>query len=758
MATTKTTAKSTVLFTYNVKYYGALGDGTTDDTTAILAAFAACTSGGIVYFPAGTYLTTGTGLTVSNAKTIIKGDGNKASIILAPLSTANGININAADCALEDIGIDGRYASQSNSASQSQQCGVYVGSGAHRLRLTRVQIKNTCSHGVSNIGNGTDMLVEDSLITNLGLAASKVQATPSPTTTTFAVAPGSSRFFSTGMSLRIGSQTGTISSITSVRSAVQVATSTTVFTVNVGDGALFANGNVIHIGSVAATISTVVGDVITLTGALANLPIVGQIVAIDNITLTSAITAPSSGDLVATTGGYQKGVYCQGSGTSRCTIRGSYFEGWSQAIGMWYAVDGYKIDGNRLIGNIAYEDASHTTNRSALEVFPSNNVGGRGVISNNIVDGGTHNCMEIAQGEVGTVIYGNQLSNWASELGLGAVGDAINFGGQAGIPGLNSDNEFFGNVITSNGAFLTVGVQYLSYAYRISIFGNEFKGLCASGSSGIFVQGNANVTIANNSFSSCSAGVQISALTGAGTIIGNSITNMPVGYTAYGVFFNTAADGWTVVGNVIEGDNTGTSGHRGVIALTAGTSGNNHTIIGNRIIALLPIYTATNGNYIAGNTLIKNGNDGSGCIALTSTAARNIVTGNNCTNTPGYTISVAGTGDYNQIFGNICPTSTTALNDASTPADIRNTSSGTHNYIDALSNSTVSKPFGRKIISAQTVNSTQTTIAHGLGYIPNQIDFVMTSTGNIWRSASSDATNIYLTADTNGRTCDIYVR
>lgn len=44
---------------YDVKHYGAIGNGTTDDTTAIKLAFtAAAVAGGIVYFPAGTYLIT----------------------------------------------------------------------------------------------------------------------------------------------------------------------------------------------------------------------------------------------------------------------------------------------------------------------------------------------------------------------------------------------------------------------------------------------------------------------------------------------------------------------------------------------------------------------------------------------------------------------------------------------------------------------------------------------------------------------------
>lgn len=48
---------------FNVKSYGATGNGTTDDTTAIQNAINAChtAGGGVVYFPAGTYLVTPTG-------------------------------------------------------------------------------------------------------------------------------------------------------------------------------------------------------------------------------------------------------------------------------------------------------------------------------------------------------------------------------------------------------------------------------------------------------------------------------------------------------------------------------------------------------------------------------------------------------------------------------------------------------------------------------------------------------------------------
>lgn len=60
---------------FNVKDYGALGDGATDDTTAIAAAVAALNAGGggQLYFPKGTYITTGGFVITSSC--IVFGDG-----------------------------------------------------------------------------------------------------------------------------------------------------------------------------------------------------------------------------------------------------------------------------------------------------------------------------------------------------------------------------------------------------------------------------------------------------------------------------------------------------------------------------------------------------------------------------------------------------------------------------------------------------------------------------------------------------------
>lgn len=60
---------------FNVKTYGAVGNGSTDDTTAITTAIAAIPSGGgVLYFPAGIYKTSG-GFTLAHP-TMVRGDGS----------------------------------------------------------------------------------------------------------------------------------------------------------------------------------------------------------------------------------------------------------------------------------------------------------------------------------------------------------------------------------------------------------------------------------------------------------------------------------------------------------------------------------------------------------------------------------------------------------------------------------------------------------------------------------------------------------
>lgn len=63
-----------------------------------------------------------------------------------------------------------------------------------------------------------------------------------------------------------------------------------------------------------------------------------------------------------------------------------------------------------------------------------------------------------------------------------------------------------------------------------------------------------------------------------------------------------------------------------------------------------------------------------------------------------------------------------------------------------------------KSTGTATVNATQTAIPHGLGKTPEVVLITMTGPGQVWESQAADSTNIYLTADADGRTCRFVVR
>jgi hypothetical protein len=89
------------LIVYNVQSYGATGNGTTDDTTAIQnATNAAVATGGIVFFPPGTYLisstitVTATGTAYNNATVAFLGVGYQAARFLSgdtPVPSYNSV-------------------------------------------------------------------------------------------------------------------------------------------------------------------------------------------------------------------------------------------------------------------------------------------------------------------------------------------------------------------------------------------------------------------------------------------------------------------------------------------------------------------------------------------------------------------------------------------------------------------------------------------------------------------------------------------
>ena len=97
----------------SVKDFGAIGDGTTNDTSAVQAALTAVqTTGGTLYFPTGTYLIDSLGVTSSNVT--LRGAGMFKSILLNSQTTGlSFVYIQASNVEVCDLQIDGAFANQS---------------------------------------------------------------------------------------------------------------------------------------------------------------------------------------------------------------------------------------------------------------------------------------------------------------------------------------------------------------------------------------------------------------------------------------------------------------------------------------------------------------------------------------------------------------------------------------------------------------------------------------------------------------------
>lgn len=135
---------------YDVKTYGATGDGTTDDTAAIQAALAAIPSeGGTLYFPTGIYKYTGSTLALSKPITV-RGDGAGTQIISGGIavagfralstidfnsSTVSLFTVSTNGCAFLDIGM--RNVSGS---TPSAGAGITVTSGGDRTLYQNILV------------------------------------------------------------------------------------------------------------------------------------------------------------------------------------------------------------------------------------------------------------------------------------------------------------------------------------------------------------------------------------------------------------------------------------------------------------------------------------------------------------------------------------------------------------------------------------------------------------------------------------------
>lgn len=135
----------------NVKSYGAIGNGISNDTTAIANAIAAASSGDTVWFPAGTYLTDK--ITISTASLTLKGSG--ATIKQRVNSNYILIEVNANNLTIEGLTLDGN-----SSAFSGSYVGMVKVLSKDRLFVTHCTLQNTGDTGIQFTGATNDSQID----------------------------------------------------------------------------------------------------------------------------------------------------------------------------------------------------------------------------------------------------------------------------------------------------------------------------------------------------------------------------------------------------------------------------------------------------------------------------------------------------------------------------------------------------------------------------------------------------------------------
>lgn len=153
-------------FRINVKNFGAVGDGATNDTAAINAAIATMTNYSTLYFPAGKYLVTLGGITAftSLSNITILGDGWSSQLYSTATAPASGFLVIAASCdnvTIRDFALLGSATSRVSGGhglivysnhtrvsglfiSGTSDFGMYIGSGG-ALYAREIRVDNCLS-------------------------------------------------------------------------------------------------------------------------------------------------------------------------------------------------------------------------------------------------------------------------------------------------------------------------------------------------------------------------------------------------------------------------------------------------------------------------------------------------------------------------------------------------------------------------------------------------------------------------------------
>ncbi len=156
---------SLIMKVFNIKEYGAAGDGTTDDRAAIQAAIdgAEAAGGGIVFVPHGKFaVDPGVGLHLKN-KTYLMGAG-RSSVLIVPNganTTGNMVKVESkTDVIVAHLMLDGNRSQQSSGTNY----GLFV-SGSDNCRVTNVWTNNFTGVG-NHVYDCDGVTISDCIATN----------------------------------------------------------------------------------------------------------------------------------------------------------------------------------------------------------------------------------------------------------------------------------------------------------------------------------------------------------------------------------------------------------------------------------------------------------------------------------------------------------------------------------------------------------------------------------------------------------------
>ena len=149
--------------TVSIVDFGAVGNGTTDDTLAIQSAI---NTGKNVYVPQASVSYLVTGLTINTQSQTIYGDGGNSLFKLANGSNKSLVTVSASYVTLRNLGMDCNKANQSTIVD-SFGSGVWT-TGVSNLTVSNCNIFNPIRNGIASSFSNQNCLYENNKISNAG--------------------------------------------------------------------------------------------------------------------------------------------------------------------------------------------------------------------------------------------------------------------------------------------------------------------------------------------------------------------------------------------------------------------------------------------------------------------------------------------------------------------------------------------------------------------------------------------------------------